>query len=62
MATAATTFAQAWHIGRLVQEKAGKQRKGWIKARAGTGPNARITVRFTGAPPVTFHPPQLTLL
>lgn len=62
MATAAQTFQQTWRIGRQVQENSGQHRTGWIKAVAGTGNNAKITVRFTGGSPVTFHPPQLTPL
>jgi hypothetical protein len=62
VANAAQSFAQTWRIGRQVQEKAAPHRKGTIRARAGTGNNARITVLFTGSPPVTLHPPQLTPL
>lgn len=62
MATAATTFAQTWRIGRRVQEKAAPHRKGTIRARNGTGANARILVGLDGRPPHTFTPGQLTPL
>ena len=62
MATAAQTFQQMWRIGRRVQEAAAPHRKGSIRARAGTGPNARITVNLDGRPPVTLRPGQLTPL
>jgi len=62
MATAAQSFAQKWRIGRPVQEIAAPHRKGTIRARQGTGSNARITVNITGRPPVTFRPAQLTTL
>lgn len=61
-ATAAQSFAQQWRIGRNVQEKAAPHRKGVIRARQGTGANARITVTLTGSHPVTFTPAQLTPL
>ena len=62
VATAAQTFQQTWRIGRAVREVAPPNRTGTIRARSGTGQNAVITVTFTGRPPVSFHPAQLTLL
>lgn len=62
MATAAQTFQQTWRVGRRVQETAAPHRKGTIRARAGTGVNARITVALDGRPPATFTPAQLTPL
>lgn len=56
------TFQQKWRIGRRVQETAPPHRKGSIKARQGTGANARITVALDGRPPQTFKPARLTLL
>ena len=56
------TFQQTWRVGRRVQEKASPFRKGTIRARQGTGANARITVALDGRPPATFHPAQLTPL
>ena len=62
MAAAAQTFQQQWRPGRRVQEAAAPHRQGSIKARQGTGENARITVALDGRPPVTFKPAQLILL
>lgn len=56
------TFQQIWRVGRRVQENAAPHRKGSIRARKGTGANARITVNLDAHPPQTFHPAQLTPL
>ena len=60
--TAAASFRATWHIGRPVQEVAPPHRKGTIALVRGTGFNANILVLFTGRPPVTFRPAQLTPL
>ena len=62
MATSSQTFQQQWRPGRRVQEAAAPHRKGTIRARQGTGANARITVGLDGHPPQTFYPAQLTLI
>ncbi|HEV2258590.1 MAG TPA: hypothetical protein VGS06_36175 [Streptosporangiaceae bacterium] len=62
MAASSQTFQQTWRIGRRVQEVAPPHRKGAIKARQGTGPNAVITVALDGRPPASFRPAQLTPL
>ena len=56
------TFQQIWHVGRRVKENASPHRKGTIKARQGTGPNATIVVAPDGRPPASFRPAQLTPL
>ena len=62
MTTSSQTFQQQYRVGRRVQEAAAPNRRGSIKARQGTGPNARITVALDGRPPQTFRPAQLILL
>jgi hypothetical protein len=62
MATSASTFNQTWRIGRTAQERAAPHRKGPIRARRGTGPNATIVVALTGSHPTNFRPAQLTPL
>jgi hypothetical protein len=62
VATAQSGFQQTWRIGRRVRENAAPHRKGTIRARSGTGNNARITVNIDGRPPATFSPRQLTPL
>ena len=42
-----------------VQEIASPHRKGYVRAVAGTGPNAQVVVNLTGWHPVTFKPAQL---
>lgn len=61
-ASAATSWRQQWHPGRRVQEASPPGRKGTIRAVAGTGQNARITVGLDGRPPATFIPAQLILI
>jgi hypothetical protein len=61
-ATASTTFARTWRVGRRVQEKASPHRKGAIRAVRGSGQNAVIVVNLDGRPPVNFRPAQLTPL
>jgi len=56
------TFRQTWRTGRRVQENAPPHRKGTVKAVAGTGGNAVITVALDGRPPANFRPAQLTPL
>ena len=62
MAAAAQVFQQQWRPCRRVREAAAPHRKGTIRARQGTGANARITVALDGRPPATFRPAQLTPL
>jgi hypothetical protein len=62
VAASAQVFQQQWRPGRRVQEIAAPRRKGTVRARQGTGANARITVTLDGRPPATFRPGQLTLL
>ena len=57
-----TSFQQAWHVGRAVQEAAPPRRKGTIKQVKGVGQNAVVVVNLKGHPPQSFKPAQLILL
>ena len=55
-------MAAVFKILDRVQEVASPHRKGTVKAVAGVGVNAVITVGLDGRPPVNFRPADLKLL
>ena len=55
-------MAAVFKIQQRVQETASPHRKGTVRAVAGTGINAVVTVNLDGRPPTNFRPAQLRLL
>ena len=55
-------MAAVFRIQQRVQEVASPHRKGTVRAVAGSGVNAVVTVNLDGRPPANFRPAQLKIL
>ena len=55
-------MATVFKILDRVQEIASPHRKGTVRAVAGVGNNAQVTVNLDGRPPTNFRPAQIKLI